>query len=58
MKKRLIDIAIIIIFGAILVIFQQFDIVENHISFALIPILIAYFLGQFIQRKFTNTSKE
>jgi len=52
MNKRIFDIIFIIISAIILIILIEFDIIEKYIGFALIPILIAYQLGQYSERKF------
>lgn len=52
MSKRIADFIFIIIATAILIGFSEYGILEEYIGFTLIPILIAFYLGQFVQRKF------
>ncbi len=51
-KKLLFDAIFIIISSLFLVILIYFDLTEKYIGFALIPILIAYQLGKYYERKF------
>lgn len=52
MKKRIFDIIFIIVSTAILIVLSQYGILEKYMAFALIPILIAYQLGQYSERRF------
>ena len=52
MKKRIFDMIFIIISAIILTALLEYDLIEKYIGFALIPILIAYQLGQYSERKF------
>ena len=54
MNKRLFDGLFILIAAAVLIILNQTVGLENHLAFALIPILMAYYLGQYAERKFKN----
>jgi len=54
MKKRTFDILFIFITTAILIILQQFDLLASNVGFALIPIIAAYQIGQYSQRKFLD----
>lgn len=56
-KKVVIDIIFIVIAAVILTVLTQFDLTCKYFGFTLIPILVAYFLGQFIERK-TRISSE
>ena len=51
MKKRIFDIIFIIISAIILVILIEYGLLEKYIGFSLIPILIAYQLRQYSERK-------
>jgi len=51
-KKRIFDISFILVSAALLIVFSQYGLLEKYMGFALIPILIAYQLGQFSERKF------
>ncbi len=52
MNKRIFDIIFIIISAIILIILLEYNVLEKYVSFALIPILIAYRLGQYSESKF------
>jgi len=52
MNKRIFDIIFMIISTIILIILLEYGFLEKYIGFALIPILIAYQLGQYSERKF------
>ncbi|MFD2542644.1 hypothetical protein ACFSSB_09980 [Lacinutrix gracilariae] len=54
MKKRTFDIIFIILATAILIVFSEYHVLEKYIAFAIIPILVAYFLGQYSQKNFKN----
>ncbi len=56
-KKILFDIIFIVVATIILVILFEFGLLEKYIGLALIPILIAYFVGQFVERKIGNKSE-
>ncbi len=47
MKKRLFDLIFIIISVSMLVAFSEYGLLEKNIAFSFIPILIAYYLGQY-----------
>lgn len=52
MNKNIIDIIFILIAALILVLLNEYGILEKYIAFALIPILIAYYLGGYVERRF------
>jgi len=52
MKKRTFDIIFIIISTIILIVLSKYGLLEKYMAFSLIPILIAYQLGQYSERKF------
>jgi len=54
MKKRTFDLIFIIIATAILVVLSEYGILEKYVAFAIVPILVAYFLGQYSERRFRN----
>ena len=54
MKKKTFNLLFIIISGALLLIILEFDLLEKYGGLSLIPIMLAYFLGQFSERKFKN----
>jgi hypothetical protein len=51
-KKRTFDLLFIIISAILLILLAEFDLLEKYAGFALIPILIAYQLGQYSERRF------
>ena len=52
MKKRVFDLFFIIISASILVILSEYDFLEKNMAFSFIPILIAYYLGQYSHIRF------
>jgi len=52
MKKRLFDLIFIIISASILVAFSEHGFLEKNMAFSFIPILIAYYLGQYSNIRF------
>ncbi|SEA43975.1 hypothetical protein [Bizionia paragorgiae] len=52
MKKRTFDLIFIIISTVILVVLSEYGILEKYVAFAIVPILVAYFLGQYSERRF------
>ena len=57
-KKLIFDVAFIVIAATILTILVETELIEKYIGFALIPILIAYYIGQFVERKTRIKSEE
>ena len=53
-KKLIFDIVFIVIASGILIALLKSELGEKYIAFLLIPILIAYYCGQFVER---NTRK-
>jgi len=53
--KRAFDLFFIIISTLIFITLSEYGLLEKHMAFSLIPILIAYFLGQYSQRKLTQS---
>ncbi len=52
-KKRIIfDLAFILVATIILFVFDKYGLLSKHSGFALIPLLIAYQLGQYKEKKF------
>ncbi|MGJ5640789.1 hypothetical protein [Formosa sp. S-31] len=54
LKKRTFDFIFIVVSTAILLTLSAYGLLEKYMAFALIPILIAYQLGQYSERKFKN----
>ena len=53
-KKRIFDIIFIIVSAAILIALSEYELLEKYMAFSLIPIMIAYFLGQYSERNFKD----
>lgn len=51
-NKILFDIIFIIISTLILIGLNQYGLLEKFMGFAIIPILVAYFTGQYVGKKF------
>lgn len=58
MSKLLFDIIFILIAGIILVFLNEYGLMDKYMGLSLIPILIAYSLGQYSQRRFGKSEKE
>ena len=54
MRKRTFDIIFIVLATSILILLSEYGVLEKYIAFSIVPILIAYFLGQYSERKFKN----
>ncbi|MCD6179132.1 MAG: hypothetical protein J7K39_04445 [Bacteroidales bacterium] len=50
-KKIIFDVVFIVIAAVIITVLIEYGLIEKYVGFALIPILIAYYLGQFVERK-------
>ncbi len=53
-KKRTFDLIFVLVSAIILLILSEYGLLEKYIAFSLIPILIAYQVGQYSERKFKN----
>jgi hypothetical protein len=51
MKKRTIDIIVILLIALLLIIFNQLDLLEKSAKFMFTPILAFYYIGQYVERK-------
>lgn len=56
MKKYLYDAIIILVMVGLLSIVTYFDLSDFYVKYSLIPLLISYFLGQYVQKKFKKRS--
>jgi len=54
MRKLIFDIIFITSAAITLILLHEFGWIEKHGAFSLIPMLIAYFLGQYSERKFRS----
>jgi len=52
MRKLVFDIVFIACATVIFILLLEYGLLEKYIAFSLIPILIAYYLGQFSARKY------
>ena len=53
-KKRTFDLIFIISSTAILITLSEYGLLEKYMAFSIIPILGAYYLGQYSERKITK----
>lgn len=53
-KKIIFDVVFIVVATLILILLDQYGFLEKYLGYALIPILIAYFFGQYSGRKFVK----
>jgi predicted membrane protein len=54
MKKVTFDVIFIILSALVLMLLSEYHLLEEYIGFALIPVLLAYYLGQYSQRQFSE----
>ncbi len=54
MKKETFNLLVIVMIAILLLILNQFELLEKYSKFALIPILAFYYLGQYAERKFRS----
>jgi general stress protein CsbA len=54
MRKRIFDIIVIVFFAVFLVALSTFGLLNKYANLALIPILVAYYLGQYSEKYFKN----
>ena len=52
MTKKVFDLIFIILSASILTTLSEYDFLEKNMTFTFIPVLIAYYLGQYSQTKF------
>ena len=58
MKKWYFDALMILVMGVFFTIVVYYNFQESYMTFALVPSLIFYYLGQYSQRKFGSSNKE
>ena len=56
-KKIIFDLIFIVVSAIVLIVLNEFGLIEKYVGFSLLPILVAYFLGQLVERK-TRTKSE
>jgi hypothetical protein len=52
MKERIFDAIFIVISATILIVLAEYGFLEKYMGFLLLPVLVAYQLGQYSERKF------
>ncbi len=52
MKKLTFDFIVISLIALILIVLNQFDLLEKSAKFMFIPILVFYYIGQYVERKY------
>ena len=52
MNKTIFTLAVIAAMAVLLIILNQLNFLTKHSIFAMIPIIVAYYLGQFAEKKF------
>lgn len=57
MKKYFVDALMIIVMAGLLSIIAYFNLSELYFKFSMIPLLVFYFTGQFVQRKFKSANQ-
>ena len=56
-KKTIFDVIFIVVTAVILIVLNKYGTIEKHMGYLLIPFLIAYFLGKFVERETGNKSE-
>ncbi len=57
-KRILFDVLFIIISAVILLVLNEYGLLEKYAQYALIPIIFAYSLGQYVERNFQISKNE
>jgi len=52
MKTIFFDIILISLMAAMLIILNEYDLLDKYAKFSIIPLIIFYYLGKFMERKF------
>lgn len=53
-RRKIIDVIFIVISALFLILLIEFDLIERYIGYSLLPIVAAYFLGKYAERKFKD----
>ncbi len=53
-KRKAFDMAFIIVSAIIIIALMEFDLIEKYIGFSLLPIITAYHIGKYSERKFKD----
>lgn len=53
-KKIIYDLIFVLVSGIFLTVLDKYGLLQKYIGFALIPLFIAYYTGQIVERKFTD----
>jgi len=51
-KKKIFDMTFMLLAAIFLVTLNSFDLIEEYIGYALIPLIAAYQIGQYSERKY------
>ncbi len=54
MKKQIVNLLFIVFMAGSLILLDHFNVLSKYSQYALIPLLMVYYFGQFIQRNFKN----
>jgi hypothetical protein len=57
-NKKAFDLIFIIITGIVLITLDEKNLLENNLGYAPIPIICAYYLGQYSERIFNKPKKQ
>lgn len=54
MRKKIFDLIFILFSASLLILLAEFKLLEKYVAFAFLPIMMAYFLGQYSERTFNK----
>jgi len=54
MKKQILNLLFIVFLAGVLLLLDHLNILSKYSQYALIPLIMVYYFGQFIQRNFKN----
>jgi len=57
-KKMIFDVVFIIISATVLISLDYFGLLEKYVGYGLIPILIAYYFGQYSGKRYKITEED
>lgn len=58
MKKELFDVVFILGIAAVMVLLLEYIPANKFIGFSFLPVLFAYYMGQYSQRKFSRKQRQ
>ncbi len=53
-KKRIFDIIFIVVSALFLIALIEFNLIEKYLGYALLPIITAYYLGKYSEKRLKN----